>query len=138
VTSQFQALVVHVLARSKPDALDPQYDAFAKQAVHYMSTIPSLQASLFASDVARIIAWAVEKAGSTTPDKVRTALEGITKASLTGLFAYSNPSYSAAHHDPQAADFSQFWALITSSTPLYGTFVGSVVNIPALRANLQS
>jgi branched-chain amino acid transport system substrate-binding protein len=138
VTSQFQALVVKVLARSKPDALDPQYDAFAKQAVHYMSTIPSLQASLFASDVAHIVGWAVQKAGSTTPDKVRTALESVSKASIPGLFAYSNPAFTAAHHDPQAADFSQFWALITSSTPLDGTFVGRVVNIPALRANLPS
>ncbi len=138
VVPQFKALVSHVLSRSQQDALDPQSDAFAKQAVHWMSTIPSLQASLFASDIARISAWAIQKSGGTNSDGLRSALENISKASLTGTFAFTNPDYSAKHHDPQGADFSTFWATITVSTPLYGTFVGKVVDIPALKANVHS
>ncbi len=134
VNGQFKALVPKVQMRSKADSLDAPLDTYVTQLTKYQANVPSILASVFATDLAHIAAWGLAKAGGAQADSLRQALESIGTANVSGLYAYSNPAYDASNHTPAKADYSTFWSVITASAPLDGTYVGSVANLPGLKA----
>jgi branched-chain amino acid transport system substrate-binding protein len=134
VNSQFKALVPKVQMRSTADKLDAPLDSYVTQLTKYQADVPSILASVFATDLMHVAGWGIAKAGGGQADALRTALESIGTAKVSGLYAYSNPAYDAANHTPAKADYSTFWSVITASAPLDGTYVGRIANLPGLRS----
>jgi len=129
----FRAVVVDVLARSNPAKLDPQYSAYVSKLQKYLTPIPSLEAPLFSTNYLGITAWAINKAGSTSSSKIVSALQTVGKAKLpqTILLGGFNPSWTASNHSSTGADFSKSWSVVRAGVPLYGTYVGTPLNVPA-------
>ena len=126
VASQFSAVTYRILARSKPDAVDPQYRSFVR-ALRRQGPILNLLTSANHADMIRILKWGFDKAGSTDPGKVKTALETMSGSKIEpGTFlVLSNPRYSARTHTVLNADLANNFALIKDGQLVDGTYPGS-------------
>lgn len=82
--------------------------------------------------VVNLMAFAINKAKSTTSTKVLHVLQDIgnLKVPASDLFGLPNPGWAPTVHTYANADLSTFWALLSPGTPVTGQFTGKALSVP--------
>jgi branched-chain amino acid transport system substrate-binding protein len=133
VASQYYALGEQIYLRN-PQGTGPlsQYQAFASLLAKTSGGIDDLEISANIADSATLLAWAVNKAGSTDIKKVLAVLNnlGPTPPPASILTWMPNPMWTASDHTFDKANLSQtFWALLSPGAPVQGTYAGQALTI---------
>jgi len=90
-----------------------------------LGAITNLEVSANYTDAVRMLAWAINKTGSTDGDKLRAALESLSDKPLpdgTNVWTAS-PGWSSKDHGYQG-DLSHWWALAQPGAAVDGTYQG--------------
>jgi branched-chain amino acid transport system substrate-binding protein len=129
VAGQFHAVVFRQYARSDPDKVQPQYQSYVNQLKSQFGALKNLGVSALHSDIVKLVKWAYEKAGGTDQNKVRSALESMSKTTLPDNYflVVSNPRWSSTVHSTLNGDFSNFFWLVDVSPLVDGTFMGTPI-----------
>jgi hypothetical protein len=107
----------------------PAYADYVKE-LGKQGAITNLEVSANYTDAVHILAWAIEKTGSTDGDKIKAALESLSSSPLpadTTVWTVS-PGWSASLHDFQG-DLTHWWALAQPGQHVEGTYPGVEVTV---------
>jgi len=133
VRSQFYALNYVVSTRTTA-GIPTNVKPFADAVLGKTKEISGLGYAAAASAALYLAKWTYETAqkslGATDSKSLMKTLEGISKVDYKptdnfGDLFLSNPNYTPQQHNTSNADYSHFWALVTPSENVAGTYVGT-------------